>query len=77
VILTIVLKLLLHHASSGQTSSVVQTQSEVPSGLGYYMAVANNYANRINKVITGPEPTTLNQNLSEEDQIAQQSIVTR
>jgi hypothetical protein len=56
---------------------VVQTQSEVPSGLGYYMAVANNYANRINKVITGPEPTTLNQNLSEEDQIAQQSIVTR
>ena len=64
-------------AISGVTSSVVQTQSQVPSGLGYYMAVANNYANRINKVIAGPDPNQPNLNPSEEEQIAQQSIVTR
>ena len=62
----------------GVSSSSVQTQSQVPSGVGSYMAMAENYANRITKVINGPEPNQFNQNnLSEEDQIAQQSVITR
>ena len=41
------------------------------------MAMANNYANRLTRVVNGPDPNQLNQNLSEEDQIAQQSMITR
>ncbi len=61
----------------GVSSSSVSTTSQVPSGINYYMAMAENYANRITKVINGPEVNQFNPNLSEEDQIAQQSIVTR
>ncbi len=61
----------------GVSSSSVPTTSQVPSGINYYMAMAENYANRITKVINGPEVNQFNPNLSEEDQIAQQSIVTR
>ena len=63
--------------SPGVSSSSVPSTSQVPSGINYYMAMAENYANRITKVINGPEVNQFNPNLSEEDQIAQQSIVTR
>jgi hypothetical protein len=63
--------------SGGGTSSSTVSQSQVPSGINYYMAMANNYANRINRVISGPDPNQLSPNLSEEEQIAQQSILTR
>lgn len=53
------------------------SQSEVPTGLGYYMAMANSYANRLNRVVNGPEPNQFNPNLSDEEQIAQQSMITR
>lgn len=46
------------------------TSSVDPSGLGYYMAVANNYADRLTKVINGPDPSAPNSNnLSEDDQV--------
>lgn len=64
--------------SAGPTSSVsspetvispVTTSSVVPSGLGYYVAVANNYADKLNKVINGPDPSIPDYNLSEEDKV--------
>ena len=58
-------------------SSSTVSQSEVPTGLGYYMAMANSYANRLNRVVNGPEPNQFNPNLSDEEQIAQQSMITR
>jgi hypothetical protein len=46
------------------------TSSVAPSGLGYYMAVANSYADRLTKVINGPDPSAPNtNNLSEDDQV--------
>ena len=57
-------------------SSSTVSQSEVPTGLGYYMAMANSYANRLNRVVNGPEPNQFNPNLSDEEQIAQQSMIT-
>lgn len=50
-------------------STSTSTSSVAPSGLGYYMAVANNYADRLTKVINGPDPSAPNTNLSEDDQV--------
>ena len=63
--------------STSTVSQSTVSQSTVPSGISYYMAMANNYANRLTRVVNGPDPNQLNQNLSEEDQIAQQSMITR
>jgi hypothetical protein len=53
----------VYDVSTGTSTSTV-SQSAVPSGLGYVMAVANNYADRINRVINGPDPTKPNAQVS-------------
>lgn len=55
-------------ASPGSIST--STTSVAPSGLGYYMEIANNYADRLTKVINGPDPSLPNNNyLNEDDQV--------
>lgn len=56
-------------APSPTSTSSAATSSLVPSGLGYYVSMANNYADKINKVISGPDPSLPTYNISEEDKV--------